>query len=135
MSAYTRNGIYTAIVSAIKAYDNDAYCTSTYTQTPPRFPCVFIREIGNFTPTNSVNLAFDENVKNITFEVQIFTNTAGAAQSTAYALLSVIEQRFKELYFIETSAAPIDNADENIYRLVARFSRIIAGGDTMPSDE
>ena len=132
MSAYTRNGIYTAIRSAVLDADENAYCTSTYNQTPPKLPCVFIREIGRFQPTDSINLAFDEDIFNCTFEIQIFTNSA-TKQSDAYDIMDAVKTAMRSMYFILMSEAPIDNADENIYRLTARFSRTICGGDVMPT--
>lgn len=132
MSAYTRNGIYTVIRSAVLDADENAYCTSAYNQTPPKLPCVFIREIGGFQPTDSINLAFDEDIYNCTFEIQIFTNSA-TAQSDAYALMDSVKSAMRGMYFILMSEAPVANADENIYRLTARFSRTICGGDVMPT--
>ena len=135
MSAYTRNAIYTAIATAVTTAHSGAYCTSTYNATPPQLPCVFIREIGHFTPTDAVNLGYTEDVCRSTFEVQIFSNVAGGAQSQAYGILDVVKTAMRSMCFIETMENPVDNVDESIYRLVARFSRVICGGDAMPTNE
>ena len=132
MSAYTRNAIYSKVAGDVIAAHSDVYCTSTYNPIPPSIPCVFIREIGHYTPTEAVNLGYTEDIYRSTFEVQIFSNVAGGAQSQAYNILATVKTSFREMCFIETSEAPIDNADDSIYRLVARFERVICGGDGMP---
>ena len=133
MSAYTRNAIYSKVANDVTTAHSGAYVTSTYNQTPPQLPCVFCREVGHYTPTEAVNLAYNEDIYRCAFEVQIFSNAAGGAQTEAYNILATVKSAFREMCFIETMESPVDNADENIYRLTARFERVICGGDGMPT--
>ena len=133
MSTYTRNAIYSKVANDVTTAHSGAYVTSTYNQTPPPLPCVFCREVGHYTPTEAVNLAYNEDIYRCAFEVQIFSNAAGGAQTEAYNILATVKSAFREMCFIETMESPVDNADENIYRLTARFERVICGGDGMPT--
>lgn len=127
----TFNQIYTRVRTAVLAVASTAFITSTYTPTPSKFPAVFVREVGKFTPTKCISLGNTEDVKEVTIEVQIYSNKTSGAKTEADGILSAIETALKTAYFYEISAAPIDNADSSLYRLVARFRRIVGGAETI----
>lgn len=131
----TTNAIYTAVVTEAKKEVSNLYCTSTYNATPPQLPCLFLREIGNYTPISAIDLAFTEEVNDVTFEAQIFANTPSTSKTQAYTILDAVSRAFKNMYFIKTFAEPLPNADEHIFRLAARFRRVVCGGDTMKTTE
>ena len=126
---YSRNGVYTRVHDAVKAAFSDAYITSVYENVPGEFPTVFIREIGAVPNSRAVTFETDDDQYQSTFEVQVFCGK----QMTAYSIMSIVQATMREMHYIQDMFQPIDNIDKTIIRLVARFHRVIGGGETMPS--
>lgn len=130
---YTNNAIFTAIRNAVKAEYADANCVQMYTPTPAKFPTVFAREIGHFTPQQAWTLTNAQDISERTWEVQVFSNLSTGAKEQAYDILDICKDVMRGLYFLETFEQPIDQQDKSIYCLVARFRRVIGGGEEMPT--
>ena len=134
MSEYTNNAIYTRIRSAVLAEVATANCTQTYSDSPSKFPTVFVREVGRFTPPVAVSISNAQDIFETTWEVQIFSNLKTGAKEQAYKLLGAVKRAMRELYFVETMENPIENGATTYYVLVARFRRIIGSGENMPNN-
>lgn len=130
---YTNNAIFTAIRNAVKAEYADANCVQMYTPTPAKFPTVFAREIGHFTPQQAWTLTNAQDISERTWEVQVFSNLSTGSKEQAYDILDICKGAMRSLYFLETFEQPIDQQDKSIYCLVARFRRVIGGGEEMPT--
>lgn len=130
---YTNNAIFTAIRNAVKAEYADANCVQMYTPTPAKFPTVFAREIGHFTPQQAWTLTNAQDISERTWEVQVFSNLSTGSKEQAYEILDICKNVMRSLYFLETFEQPIDQQDKSIYCLVARFRRVIGGGEDMPT--
>lgn len=130
---YTNNAIFTAIRNAVKAEYADVNCVQMYTPTPAKFPTVFAREIGHFTPQQAWTLTNAQDISERTWEVQVFSNLSTGSKEQAYEILDICKNVMRGLYFIETFEQPIDQQDKSIYCLVARFRRVIGGGEEMPT--
>lgn len=130
---YTNNAIFTAIRNAVKAEYADANCVQMYTPTPAKFPTVFAREIGHFTPQQAWTLTNAQDISERTWEVQVFSNLSTGSKEQAYDILDICKGAMRSLYFLETFEQPIDQQDKSIYCLVARFRRVIGGGEDMPT--
>ena len=130
---YTNNAIYTKIRTAAKDSVPYANVTQTYTPAPPKFPTVFVREIGRLTPQETATLSNAQDISERTWEVQVFSDIQPGAKEQAYELLDAVKSAFRELYFVETYETPMEQQDKSIFCLVARFRRIIGSGEDMPS--
>lgn len=130
---YTNNAIFTAIRNAVKAEYADANCVQMYTPTPAKFPTVFARELGHFTPQQAWTLTNAQDISERTWEVQVFSNLSTGSKEQAYEILDICKDVMRGLYFLETFEQPIDQQDKSIYCLVARFRRVIGGGEDMPT--
>lgn len=128
---YTNNAIYSRMRAYVKAVDENANCTQTYNPTPTKWPTVFAREIGRFTPTTTATLSNKQDISERTWEVQVFSNLQSGAKEEAYKLMDSVKDAFRSMYFVETFEAPVDNTNNKYYTLVARFRRIIGSGEEM----
>lgn len=133
MSGYTRNAVYTAVRNAVATDHPTAYITSTFVAKPASFPAVFARQNGRYQPRRNVTLAHDDNQWRDTFELQVFSNLSGGAQSEAYGIFDSADAEMKRLGYILDLCEPIDNIDATIFRLVARWHRVTGGADQMPT--
>lgn len=130
---YTNNAIFTRVREAVKAEYANANCVQTYTATPSKFPTVFARELGHFTPQETSTLSNQQDIYETTWEIQVFSNLTTGAKEQAYAIMALCKGAMRGLYFVETFEQPIDQQDKSIYCLVARFRRIIGSGEDMPT--
>ena len=128
---YTPDTIYTYVRNAVKAVYSSAYTTSKYEPTPSSFPCVMVRTIGQIRPTSGIQLDFADKQIRYTVEIQVFSNKKGSSQSQANAVMDVVSTAMNDLYFIQDMREPVDNADATISRVIARFHRIVGGGDAI----
>ncbi len=130
---YTQNAIFTVIRTAVLNTISTANVTQTYSATPSKFPTVFAREIGHFTPAQAQTLTNQQDVYETTWEVQIFSNITSGAKEQAYKLMGIVKNALRGLYFIEVSENPIDTANAKYYTLIARFRRVIGSGENFPT--
>lgn len=130
---YTNNAIFTEIRNAVKSEYPDANCVQTYSLTPSKFPTIFARELGHFTPQETVTFSNAQDVSECTWEVQVFSNMKGSSKEQAYAIMALVKGVMRHLYFVETFEQPIDQQDKSIYCLAARFRRVIGSGEDMPT--
>lgn len=130
---YTNNAIFTAIRAAVLAEVSTANCTQTYSPTPAKFPTVFAREIGRFTPAQTATVSNAQDIYETTWEVQVFSNLQSGSKEQAYRLMDAVKSALRRLYFVETMENPIDQTDAKYYTLVARFRRVIGSGEEMPT--
>lgn len=129
---FSVNGIYDYICKSVHAYNSDAYVTSRREPVPKAMPCVQIQQLNKMRPTNAMTLDLNDRQYLSTFEAQIYSNSKDSALSEAYGLEEVVESAFNELGYRVTFCQPIDNYDPAIYRLVARYERVIGVGDMLP---
>lgn len=130
---YTNNAIYTRIRAAAKECVPSCNCTQTYTPVQARFPTVFAREIGRLTPNGTPTFSNAQDISECSWEVQVFSNIKPGAKEQAYELMDAVKAALRSLYFVEYFESPLDQRDKSIYCLVARFRRIIGGGEDMPT--
>ena len=130
---YTNNAIYTRMRAAVLEAVSTANCTQTYSPTPSKFPTVFAREIGHFTPNGTPTLSNAQDIYESTWEVQIFSNLTQGAKEQAYQLMNAVKSAFRSMYFVETFESPLDSTSNTYYTLIARFRRIIGSGEEMPN--
>lgn len=99
---------------------------------PAKFPVCGVYEIGNRRLENRVTMLRTDEQCESTYEVQVFSNSLGGSYSEANAIMSDADAVMNALGFIRYSRARIDNADARIYRVYARYRRIITGADSIP---
>ena len=126
----TRNAVYTYVMNAIKARYPSANCTSRYVAKPAKFPSCYIREIDRNRPIQYTQIDFKDVQWESAFEIQVVSNKANTAASEAYNIMDVARAAFSELYYREFQETTIDGGD--LFTVIARFRRVIGGGDNMP---
>ena len=128
--SYTFNGVYTAVVNAIKAGFPDAYATSRYVGKPSSFPAVYIHEIDRSRPLRFTQLDFEDSQWESNIEIQVVSDKAVIASTEAHDIIDLARAALSTLYYREVSLIPIDAGDK--FTLIGRYRRVIGGGDTMP---
>lgn len=130
---YTHDAIYDYVADAVDTTSRHVYCVGVYEPTPSEFPCAYIHETDHRPMRSAVTLDFTDDQLIKSWEVQVFSNKRNGALAECYDIIADAEIAFKQLYFIETSCSQVQNIDPSVTRVVARFTRVIGGTDTMPT--
>lgn len=131
---YTRNAVFDFIYRKVIEQHPDAYISSVYEPIVPSFPCVFIREIGNFSNPSNVTFSGSQDVWTSTFEVQIQSNKIDTPMTEAYAIYDVVKAAFTKLYYVLQSINVLEEGDSGVFRMVASFRKINGIADEMPNE-
>lgn len=92
---------------------------------PAQFPTVTIIEIDNRVYQRMRNLTI-ENAADVTYEVNVYTNTVGTKKIEAKKIMESIDSIFERIGFTRILCEPIFNMqDVAIYRMVARYQGIV----------
>jgi len=114
------NLVYTNARNAVKAYDSAITTSGTYSDVPSSFPHVSIEETDNASVSDYISTSDREFAANLTYTVNIYTNTA-TAKSDAKAIAAVVSDAFTAMGFVRTMKQEMPNIDRTIYRLILRF--------------
>ena len=124
------NKVFDTVSTAVKASYPNCLVSSVYLRTPADFPCVSIYEADNSVNRSSRTLESIENHANVMYEVNVFSNLSGERKSEAKAIAEIVDNAMVGLGFTRTLKSPIPNEDITIYRIVMRYSALVAKGET-----
>lgn len=117
------NKIYTIIKEAlIEEYGDANFNISSVEQNAPaKFPAVSFVESDNYTDNFSIDSNSNENFANVLYEVNVYSNDKNKKKSECKGIISFIDDIMLDLGFTRSFLNPIPNADNSIYRMVARY--------------
>lgn len=130
----TRHEIFNKLDTDVNTAERPVYMTSRFEPVWEQLPACYVTEISRRDLQNAVNLKFTDNVKVVGWEAQVFSNKTVGAVDEAHDIMTDIEVSFREMKFIETYCAETPYNDRSIYRIVARFERVIADADTLNTE-
>jgi hypothetical protein len=116
--------IFTKLTTALKRADSSVKTSSVYTNTPTTYPFVSIEQIGNNVYERGIDSGDIENFAYITFEVNVYAS-GNTKMSKAYSLLEVVDSELKDIGFTRIVISPMQDQNETIYRLVARYEAVV----------
>lgn len=116
------NEVYTRIARKLREKFPGIDLSSTYVETPPKFPHVSIEMVNNDT-LRMLQASHDkEDYSRVLFDVNIYSNDVSEKKSICKAIASEIAQAFFEMNFSRIYQRPVHNlSDERIYRIVCRY--------------
>lgn len=130
----TENEVLTRIANSVDALSLNCYLTSVYEPFPPKLPCVYVRQTDKYPLRNRVDLDYTDAQNVAVFTAEVYTQKSdGNAKATADLVMDTIADSFRQMYFIMQMRTPVDNGDPSVYRILARFRRVICNGDELPA--
>lgn len=116
--------IFTKLTTALKNADSKVKTASVYTNSPSSYPFVSIEQIGNNVYERGIDSGDIENFASITFEINVYAE-GNTRMSKAYTLLEVCDSELKSIGFTRIVITPMQDQNETIYRLVARYEAVV----------
>lgn len=114
----SRKIVFNSISNAVTNVFSNCYVTQKYELVPESLPCVLCQQISKQRTLQYATLCNTDEQSYDTYEVQVFAK----GLNNAYAIMEVIETKFKQLGFFEELCTVVNNADKDIDRVVARFA-------------
>lgn len=131
----TRNEVFTRIATKLreKYGKQNIYIVGERVYEPSKFPCVWLVEIDSAPVEAYTDLSLSDSQRRSTFEVQVFSNLSVGATEQASEICDEVGEQFRQIGYLCNMSQPYDNGyDANIKRHVARFTRVLGGGDKLP---
>ena len=106
--------------------------TSTNSDSPPGFPAILVDQIDN--PDVAEDLENSENAVESTIEIQAYSNKS---LTESRKIINIACDAMRQMgYRRRMGPKQVTNAgDGKIFRMVARFSRVIGAGEEIPKFE
>lgn len=124
--------LYTIIATAVRTAYPNAFVTQEYVARPAKFPAVYIREADNTTRAASQTNAMEEQVADVMYEVNVFSNKADGKKAECKAIISLIDEKFQFLGFTRMYLNTVPNLYEaTIYRMQARYTASVSKDKTI----
>ena len=114
------NYVFTQIRNACVAFNPHISVSGTYIDVPSSIPHVSVEETDSYTPSSTLSTSDREYSANVTYTVNIYTNTA-TAKSQAKEIVAVVNDAFTGMGFVRSMKQEMPNIDRTIYRIIMRF--------------
>ena len=92
--------------------------------TPETFPCVSVEEIDNYVHRNAMTTSRIENVAEVTYEVNVYSNSKKGKKSETKAIFQLIDGALSKMGFIRSYTKPATLDNGTVYRLIARYEML-----------
>lgn len=102
---------------------------SEYVEKSAEFPLVSVVQTDNYTYTRTQDADLREHEVNVMFEVNVFT--AGKnKKSIAKSIANIVDGEMQDNLFTRIYFSQVPNVDRSIYRIVMRYTAVVAEGVT-----
>ena len=120
--------VNTALSSLLSTYPK-LKVISEYVEMSTEFPLVSVVQTDNYTHTESQDTALREHEANVMFEVNVFT-TGKNKKSVAKLIANMVDGEMQDNLFTRTYFSQVPNVDRTVYRIVMRYTAVVAEGVT-----
>lgn len=124
------DNVSTALTTAI----DGIFFTSEPTESPASFPAALLYEEDNSTYTKSLDLGMGENHATVLYRAEAYSNLSpGRRKAQCREIMAAIDTQMLASGFTRVGSGPAKapNADDKIYRMVARYRAVISGSATV----
>ena len=125
--------IFTQLTDEIhNEYGNGVSVMPERVAKPASFPAVWCVETDTYSQLRFSTLDFNDDQRRSVIEIQTFSNLSSGATAQAQNIMEFCEKVLKRFFYRMTTNSPVENLnDATIKRRIARFERVIGGGDKL----
>ena len=93
---------------------------------PPRFPCLTIEMVDNYTYQGSLDAEHKEHNAWVVFEVNVYSNLTMDSKQQCKAILDMVDTELQSLNFVRLFSTPGKNAGKKYSRVTARYRAVVS---------
>lgn len=128
----TETIIFNRVAERLLTEYENIFVSSEYVSIPPSFPAVSVEITDSYPDRGGITLGFDDEQERYMITVNAYSDLAENKTEQVRSILHTVTNEMKQMFFIKTTQAPVQNAqDRSIYREVARYTRVIGGGENL----
>jgi hypothetical protein len=120
--------VNTAVSSLLTKYPK-MKVISEYVEMATEFPLISVVQTDNYTHRESQDTDLLEHEANVTFDVNVFT-TGKDKKSAAKSIANTVDEEMQKNLFTRIYFSQIPNVDRSVYRIVMRYTAVVAEGVT-----
>ena len=91
---------------------------------PEKFPCITVEEIDNSICKDAMTTSRIENIAEVTYEVNVYSNSKKGKKAETKAIFQIIDSTLTEMGFIREYTKPVTMDNGTVYRLTARYETL-----------
>ena len=118
--------IFDRVAAAFDAAYPDGARYGEETTSPPRFPCLTLVQIDNYTYEPSLDAAHREHAAWLVYEVNVYSNKTYGAKQECKDVMQLVDGQMQSLNFVRLFCNPSKNADKKYFRMTARYRAVIS---------
>lgn len=115
------NEIFSKLTDLLKDKFPDITTSSTYTNTPSKYPFVSIEEISNSVDPLEETSCDIEAITNVGIEVNVYAKDP-RKKSNAKEIVAVVNDYMESIGFLRISKTPMQDDNETVYRYILRYN-------------
>lgn len=96
------------------------------TTSPPRFPCLTLVQVDNFTYEPSLDASHKEHNAWLVWEANVYSNKTYGAKQECKDIMQLVDEQLQSLNFVRLFCTPSKNADKKYFRMTARYRAVIS---------
>lgn len=126
------NIVFNTVATALQS-DNTlptVNISSEYIDAPAAFPAVTLTMDSNTTYVPSQDSSLTEHHASVMFSVNVYSNKKSGKKAECKKIADAIDNIMRNLKFTRSFYSPIPNVDRTIYRITARYTAVVAAGET-----
>lgn len=120
------NEVIQAVKSALATDYPDMPVYSITTLAPETFPCACVEMMDNYTLKEARTTSNIENMAQVMFEVNVYSNKAKGKKAEAKAIFNIIDETLTGLFFTREYTRPVNIDNGTAYRYVGRYKGLIS---------
>ena len=97
---------------------------STMTRIPEKMPCACVEEIDNYIHKNAMTTSHIENVAEVTYEVNVYSNKKTGKKAECKAIFQIIDETLSDMGFIREYTKPVTLDSGTVYQYIARYTTL-----------
>lgn len=118
------------VIQAVKTALHDDFPNmpvySITTLAPETFPCACVEMMDNYTYKQARTTANIENMAQVMYEVNVYSNKAKSKKTEAKKIFQIIDETLTGLFYTREYTRPVNIDNGTAYRLVGRYKGIIS---------
>lgn len=120
------SAVFNQVANAFDAAYPDAARYSEQTTSPPKFPCLTLEQVDNYTYQKSLDAEHKEHGAWVVFDVNVYSNLTSGAKQQCKAIMQLVDQQLQGLNFTRMFCNPGKNADKKYTRYTARYQAVVS---------
>lgn len=118
--------IFSTVATALRTAHSGIFVSGESVAAPSSFPAVTLVEADNAAYMRSMDSSGSENHVSLMYEANVYSNKTSGKKAECKRILATIDTQMQTIGFYRVNANPVEVAQANIYRMIARYRAVVS---------